>query len=154
MENVKIRIFRREKDISLPVKKTAGSAGWDVYASEETILKPGIVALVPTGLIIETPAGYHFRVFIRSGFAVRHNVSLVNSVGIIDEDYCGPEDFLKIAVVKNYHADAEETVIGRGERIAQIIFEKSQLTHAQWQEEQDPAFHGETRGGFGSTGKH
>jgi dUTPase len=65
MEKLKpsIRIYRADKSIPLPERKTVGSAGWDVYASEETLLMPGIVTLVPTGLIIETPPGYHFRVF-------------------------------------------------------------------------------------------
>ena len=155
MEKLKpsIRIFRQEKDVSLPVRKTSGSAGWDVFASEETVLEPGKVALVPTGLIIETPPGYHFRVFIRSGFAVRHNVSLVNSVGIIDSDYCGPEDYLKIAMVKHYHPEAEKTIISKGERIAQIIFENNTFASISWDEQDEPAFHGKSRGGFGSTGK-
>lgn len=151
--NPSIRIFRGEKSVSLPVRKTSGSAGWDVFASEDTILEPGKVTLVPTGLIIETPPGYHFRVFIRSGFAVRHNVSLVNSVGIIDADYCGPEDFLKIAMLKNFLPTAEPTQISKGERIAQIIFEKNAFASLQWDEQDDPAFHGKSRGGFGSTGK-
>jgi dUTP pyrophosphatase len=155
MEKLKpsIRIYRADKSIPLPERKTGGSAGWDVYASEETLLMPGIVTLVPTGLIIETPPGYHFRVFIRSGFAVRNNVSLVNSVGIIDADYCGPDDYLKIAMVKHAVPGIEPTTIAKGERIAQIIFERNTFDSVFWQEQENADFHGNSRGGFGSTGK-
>ena len=149
----KIRFYRKDPGVALPDRKTEGSAGLDVHASETTLLEPGVVTLVPTGLIIEAPEGYHFRVFIRSGFAVKNNVSLVNSVGIIDSDYCGPEDYLKIAMVMNYHRDAEPVLVNRGDRIAQIIFEKNAIDEVIWEVQTDPAFHGETRGGFGSTGK-
>jgi dUTP pyrophosphatase len=149
----RIRVYKEAPDLSLPEKKTPGSAGLDVYASETTLLEPGVVTLVPTGLIIEAPEGYHFRVFIRSGFAVKNNVSLVNSVGIIDGDYCGPEDYLKIAMVNNYHPGAEPVVINRGDRIAQIIFEKNAIDEVIWEVQDNPGFHGESRGGFGSTGK-
>jgi dUTP pyrophosphatase len=148
-----VRVYRLDKGVPLPEQKTPGSAGWDVYASETVLLEPGKVTLIPTGLIIEAPEGYHFRVYIRSGFSVKNNVSLVNSVGIIDGDYCGPEDFLKIAMVANFYPGAEPVVINRGDRIAQLIFEKNAVNEIEWREEQNPAFHGESRGGFGSTGK-
>ena len=153
---MRIRIFRKNKNIPLPERKTPRSVGLDVYAAETVELLPGQVTLVPTGLIIESPAGYYFKIFIRSGFAVKYGISLANDVGIIDEDYCGPEDEVKIALIRHYNpSDAgggEPFVIEQGTRIAQIIFEKNTLPQIEWDEQNRADFAGNTRGGFGSTG--
>jgi len=151
----KIRIYRRDKSIPLPERKTPRSVGLDIYAAETVKLYPGQVTLVSTGLIIESPPGYFFKIFIRSGLAVKHGISLANDVGIIDEDYCGPEDEVKVALIKHYNP-AEPTdqpfVIEKGTRIAQLIFEKNEFPEIEWVEQDNPDFAGETRGGFGSTG--
>ena len=153
---MKIRIYRKNKDIPLPERKTEHSAGLDVYAAESAELHPGKVALISTGLIIETPPGYFYKVHIRSGLAVKHGICLANDVGIIDEDYCGPEDELKIAMVKLFAPGDPENnapfIVERGMRIAQIIFEKNALPEIEWEEMQQADFAGKTRGGFGSTG--
>jgi len=153
---MKIRIYRKDKSIPLPERKTPHSVGLDVYISETIELHPGQVALAPTGLIIESPQGYYFRIHIRSGLSVKHGISLANDVGIIDEDYCGPQDELKIALIKHYNPnDPDEDkpfVIEKGTRIAQIIFEKNLLPDIEWDEQGNPDFAGKTRGGFGSTG--
>lgn len=153
---MKIRIFRKNKNIPLPERKTPRSVGLDVYAAETVELLPGQVTLVPTGLIIESPPGYYFKIFIRSGFAVKNDVSLANDVGIIDEDYCGPQDEVKIALIRHYHpqdaGSGEPLVIEQGTRIAQIIFEKNALPQVEWDEQPRADFAGKTRGGFGSTG--
>jgi dUTP pyrophosphatase len=153
---MKIRIYRKDKNIPLPERKTPHSVGLDVYISETVELHPGQVTLAPTGLIIESPPDYYFRVHIRSGFSVKHGISLANDVGIIDEDYCGPQDELKIALIKHYNPDDAEKdkpfVIEKGTRIAQIIFEKNSLPEIEWVEQDNPDFAGKTRGGFGSTG--
>ncbi|HQU73655.1 MAG TPA: dUTP diphosphatase, partial [Calditrichia bacterium] len=62
---MKIRIYRKSPDIPLPVRQTPGSAGLDIYAAEHTELMPGEVAIIPTGLIIESPPGYYFTAHIR-----------------------------------------------------------------------------------------
>lgn len=153
---MKIRIYRKDKSIPLPERKTPHSVGLDVYISERIELYPGKPALAPTGLIIESPTGYYFRVHIRSGFSVKHGISLANDVGIVDEDYCGPQDELKIALVKHYNPNDpnkdKQFVIEKGTRIAQIIFEKNSLPEIEWDEQDNPDFAGKTRGGFGSTG--
>ena len=84
---MKIRIYRKHKDIPLPERKTEKSAGLDVYAAERAELFPGKAALISTGLIIEAPAGYFYKIHIRSGLAVKNGICLANDVGIIDEDY-------------------------------------------------------------------
>lgn len=155
-DSMKIRIYRQYKDLPLPQRQTPRSAGLDVHAAARVELLPGQVALVPTGLIIESPQGYFFKVHIRSGFAVKNGICLANDVGIIDEDYCGAGDELKIALVRLYNpADPQKEqpfVIEKGARIAQIIFEKNVLPEVEWEEMDSPDFAGKTRGGFGSTG--
>ncbi len=153
---MKIRVYRKDKSVPLPTRKTSRSAGLDVCAAETVNLWPGKTALVPTGLIIESPPGYYFKIFIRSGFAVKNGISLANDVGIIDEDYCGPEDEVKVALVRHFNpADPDRDkafVIEKGTRIGQLIFEKNAMPEVEWEEQEDAGFAGDTRGGFGSTG--
>jgi dUTP pyrophosphatase len=156
MHDMKIRIYRKYKDLPLPERKTPRSVGLDVYAAQKAELLPGEVVIIPTGLIIEAPKGYFYKVHIRSGLAVKNGICLANDVGIIDEDYCGPEDELRIALVRLYNPRDprrdEPFVIERGMRIAQIIFEKNALPEIEWDEVDSIDFAGKTRGGFGSTG--
>lgn len=153
---MKIRIYRKHKDLPLPEQKTPGSAGLDVYAAEDIALWPGEVSVVSTGLIIESPAGYFFKIHIRSGLAIKNGICLANDVGIIDEDYCGPRDELKIALVRQYNPrdplKDQPFPIARGTRIAQLIFEKRSIPQVEWEEMDKPDFAGDSRGGFGSTG--
>ena len=153
---MKIRIYRKYKDIPLPERQTPRSAGLDVYAAERKDLYPGQVAIIATGLIIEAPKGFFYKVHIRSGLAVKNGICLANDVGIIDEDYCGPADELKIAMVRLFNPSAPDNdqpfIIERGMRIAQLIFERNALTEVEWEEMDSADFSGSTRGGFGSTG--
>ncbi|RMG61989.1 MAG: dUTP diphosphatase [Calditrichaeota bacterium] len=154
---MKVRIYRKNKDIPLPVRKTPLAAGLDVYSSESVRLQAGVPALIPTGLIVEAPPGYFIRMHIRSGIALKYGLSLVNDVGIIDGDYCGPDDELKIAVVRHYNpadpAAGQPLEIPRGTRIGQIIFERLDLPEVEWDEQDRPDFARPSRGGFGSTGE-
>ena len=153
---MKIRIYRRDKTVPLPQRQTAKSAGLDIYAAETVELWPGKTTLVPTGLVIESPPGYYFKIFIRSGLAVKKGVSLANDVGIVDEDYCGPQDEVRVGLIRHYNPKDPDIdkplVIEKGSRIAQLIFEKNALPEIDWEEQQTADFAGETRGGFGSTG--
>ena len=107
---------------------------------------------------LETSAypNYYFKIFIRSGLAIKNGISLANDVGIVDEDYCGPEDEVKIGLIRHYNPTDPEIdkpfMIKKGTRIAQIIFEQNRLTEVEWDEQDDPDFAGKSRGGFGSTG--
>ena len=155
---MKIRIYRKDKNVPLPERKTNRSVGLDVYASQNVELWPGKVTAVPTGLIIESPPGYYFKIFIRSGFALKNGISLANDVGIVDEDYCGPNDEVRIAVIRHFNpadpAKDKPLLIEKGTRIAQIIFEKNVMPELIWDEQDNPGFAGGSRGGFGSTGDH
>jgi dUTP pyrophosphatase len=155
---MKIRIYRKDKSIPLPERRTLRSAGLDVYSSEKVALLPGKVTMVPTGLVIESPEGYYFKIFIRSGFAMKNSISLANDVGIVDEDYCGPNDEVKIGLIRHYNPEDPDKnkplIVEKGTRIAQIIFEKNMLPDVEWVEQYQADFAGRSRGGFGSTGSN
>lgn len=106
-----------DSDLPLPKYETVGSAGMDICAAvqEPFILSPAKRALIPTGLSVEIPEGYEIQVRPRSGLAITHGITLINSPGTIDSDYRGE---IKIAVV---NLGEEEFVINRGDRIAQLI---------------------------------
>ena len=154
---MKIRVFRKQKDTPLPLKKTSKSAGLDIYSPVDVELKPGVPVVVPTGLIVEAPEGYFYKLFVRSGLSIKKGVSLLNDVGIIDGDYCGPEDEIKVGLIRHFSSDpeknAEKVIIKKGERFAQMIFEKVAISEIEWDEQEDADFAGKTRGGFGSTGQ-
>lgn len=136
----------KDAGLPLPERKTAASAGYDIVAAADTVLAPGAVTLVPTGLKAYMQLDEYLGIHIRSGLAVKHALSLVNGQGVIDADYYdnpGNEGHILIAVIN--HGPAPVTV-SRGERIAQGIFYKylradgDQVTEGRG-------------GGFGSTGK-
>jgi dUTP pyrophosphatase len=153
MENIKI--FRRNKSVPLPARMTSGAVGFDIYTEKETLIPLEKVTFIETGLIIKIPLGYHIKLFLRSSMAVKHYLTLMNNVGIIDEDYCGESDFIKLVVMrhkKHDFSDLTDLVIKEGERVGQIIFEKSEMLNLTWDEQTEPHFSGTSRGGYGSTG--
>lgn len=145
-ENMKIRIKNKSKH-QLPSYATELSAGMDVRANlEETIvLKPFERALIPTGLYLAIPAGYEAQVRPRSGLALKHGITLLNSPGTIDADYRGEVGVI-MANLSN-----EEFIVQDGERIAQLVIAKHE--HISWLEVEvlDDTTRGD--GGFGHTGK-
>lgn len=143
------------KDVPAPTKGTEKSIGWDVYAAEDVELHPGKPKLVRTGLIIQAPEDGYYTLHIRSGIAFKNGISLVNDIGIVDEDYCGEKDEVKFAMIKHYNGcdDEESYKIKKGDRIGQIIFHNNYFVDLKFEEQEKPDFAGETRGGFGSTGK-
>jgi dUTP pyrophosphatase len=153
---MKIRIYRKDKSIPLPQRQTEQSVGLDVYSAADVSVLAGQTVLVPTGLVIESPPNLYFKIYIRSGFAIKNGVSLANDVGIVDEDYCGPDDEVKIGLIRHYNpADPEvhnPLLIEKGTRLAQIVFEHNILPEIEWDEQHHPDFAGKSRGGFGSTG--
>lgn len=144
---VAIKRIRPETEIPLPCYMTVHSAGMDLYADllEELILTPGGRMLVPTGIAIALPDGYEAQIRPRSGLALKHGISLVNSPGTIDSDYRG-----EIGVIMINHG-TESFVIKRGERVAQMVV--TRFTRVEWQEtaELETTFRGD--GGFGHTGR-
>lgn len=143
---MQIKIKRLDKELPLPAYQTAGSAGFDIYARENTVIAPKAIALVPSNLIITTPPGFMLVVASRSSTPKRKGLMIANGIGVIDSDYSGPEDEVKILV---YNFTDNEVTVEKGERIAQGLFVK--VEQGQW-EELD-IMENPTRGGFGSTGK-
>jgi len=141
-----VRIRRLSPHVALPEYHTVGAAGFDLAASEETRIEPGAVALVPTGLVIRVPDGYFLGVFARSSTPLRRGLIVSNGVGVIDADYCGATDEIKIQVM---NVTREPVTVKAGDRIAQGLF--IPVARATWQEANEDLRDG-SRGGFGATG--
>jgi dUTP pyrophosphatase len=141
-----VRIHRLHPDVPLPRYETAGAAGFDLAASEDVVVPPGGLALVPTGLVIEVPPGHFLGIFARSSTPLRRGLMVANGVGVIDQDYCGPTDEVKVQVLNFTQAPV---TVARGDRIAQGLF--IPVARAAWQEETGD-LRDASRGGFGATG--
>src|SRR4051812_28000094 len=140
-----IRIRRLKDTVALPRYESDGAAAFDLAASEDVVVEPGEVALVPTGLVVEVPAGMFLAIFARSSTPLKRGLMVANGVGVVDSDYCGADDEVKIAVL-NFRQAAVQ--IRAGDRIAQGIIVAA--PRVVWEETVD--IRGESRGGFGSTG--
>jgi dUTP pyrophosphatase len=149
LDEVRVRVTRLEngRGLPLPLGATAGSAGSDLSAAidESVVLAPGKSALVPTGFAVEIPRGWEAQVRPRSGLALRHGVTVLNSPGTIDSDYRG-----EVAVVLINHG-IEPFHIARGDRIAQMVI--SRVPSVEWVEAESLAESERGEGGFGSTGR-
>ena len=144
---VKVKRIRPESINPLPGYMTSHAAGMDLYAdlAEDIILVPGARSLIPTGIAIELPDGYEAQVRPRSGLALKHGISLVNSPGTIDTDYRG-----EIGVIVINHG-SEPFALRNGERIAQLVF--APFARAALQEVVDLGETARGEGGFGHTGR-
>ena len=131
----------------LPKYQTVGSAGMDLYANltESETLLPNNQTLIPTGISMELPQGYEAQIRPRSGLALKHGISIVNSPGTVDSDYRG-----EIKVVLINHGK-EPLEIKNGDRIAQMVIAK--FEQIQWEETQDLSETERGAGGYGHTGK-
>jgi dUTP pyrophosphatase len=132
--------------VPLPSCQTAGAAGFDLSASADVTVAPGRIALVPTGLVIEVPAGHFLGIFARSSTPLKRGLVVANGVGVVDPDYCGPTDEIRIQVLNVTQAPVD---IRRGDRLAQGII--LPFVRAEWDERGTPEC--PARGGFGSTGQ-
>lgn len=142
---MKVKIINKSVH-PLPAYATAASAGLDLRASVEKpiTLQPLQRALVKTGLFLEIPSGYEAQVRPRSGLALKHGVTVLNSPGTIDADYRG-----EIGVILANLSD-EPFIIEDGERIAQLVI--AQHERAEWIEGEVLSDTQRGVGGFGSTG--
>jgi dUTP pyrophosphatase len=142
---MRVRVSRLDASVSLPRYETPGAAGFDLAAACDMTVAPGEVALVPTGLVIAVPAGHVLGIFARSSTPLKRGLMVANGVGLVDSDYCGPADEIKIEVVNFTAAPVQ---IRRGDRLAQGVI--LPFVRAEWTEQGAPT--APTRGGFGSTG--
>jgi dUTP pyrophosphatase len=131
---------------ALPQYETGGSVGMDIRSNDNVTIASGKTALIKTGLFVEIPYGYEIQVRPRSGLALKHSVTVLNSPGTIDSDYRG-----EVGVILINHG-TEDFQVKIGERIAQLILAK--VEHIAWQAV--GSLNGGTKRGekgFGSTGK-
>ena len=141
----KVQIKQIDPSLPLPKYETAGSVGFDLLARIDLEIKPMEVALIPANAIIEVPKGYMLIVASRSSTPKKKGLSTPHGFGIIDHDYCGPEDEIKIQV---YNFSEKPVVIKKGDKIAQGVFVR--IDKFSWEEVSQ--MKNKTRGGFGSTG--
>ena len=133
--------------LDLPAYATEHAAGMDLLAAltEPVVLEPGRRALIPTGVAFALPDGYEAQVRPRSGLALKHGVTVLNSPGTIDADYRG-----EVGVILINHGDQPFTV-ERGQRIAQLVI--ARYERAAWSESATLPDSARGTGGFGSTGQ-
>lgn len=110
--------------ISLPVRKTALSAGYDIMSAQDVTLYPGRVTLIPTGIKAYMQEDEYLGIHIRSGLAIKHSLSLINGTGIIDADYYNNPDNEGHILIGIFNHGNEPLTIAKGTRIAQGIFYK------------------------------
>ena len=143
---MKIKIVSTSRH-PLPEYATPYSAGMDLRANidEPILLRPLERYLVPTGIYIELPEGYEAQIRPRSGLAIKHGISLVNSPGTIDADYRGE---IRVILV---NLSNQDFVINDGERICQMVIARHE--HVQWEQVDELNETERGAGGFGHTGK-
>lgn len=142
---MKVLIHRLDKDLPLPRYAQPGDAGVDLYSRIDYELKAGERALIPTGISIALPSGYVALVHPRSGLAIKNGISMVNTPGTVDAGFRGE---LQVIIIN--HDPSETFCIKRGDRIAQIVFQK--VENAEFIEVESLPGSGRAHGGFGSTG--
>src|SRR3989344_7557272 len=126
---MKVRIKRLDGSVELPKYQTDESAGFDIAASADITIQSGEIKLISTGLIVEAPHGYYLLVTARSSTPRKTGLSMPHGVGIVDRDYSGPEDEIKLQF-RNFTDKAVE--IKKGDRIAQGLFVP--VNQAEWEE--------------------
>ena len=132
-------------EIPLPVRATAGSAGYDFVCTAEIALTPGESVVVPTGVRAFMEPGWVLLIFPRSGLGFRHHLRLANTTGVIDSDYVNAPNGGHI-MVKIVNGSDHAVTIGRGERFCQGVFVPYGLA-------EENTLPGERFGGLGSTGR-
>jgi dUTP pyrophosphatase len=142
---MQIKLKRLSPDIPLPQYQTPGSVAFDLASSIDAVINPKEIKLIPTGLIIQAPAGHMLMLSSRSSLALKKGLMMGNGVGIVDADYCGPDDEIKIQLV---NISGEPVAITKGDRLAQGMFVP--ITRGEF-EEVETMEKNDSRGGFGST---
>jgi dUTP pyrophosphatase len=145
MSDLQVLIKRLDPGVPLPKYSKGGDAGADIVTRVDLTLEPGERALAPTGIAIALPNGYAAFAHPRSGLAIKHGVSMVNTPGTIDAGFRGE---LQVILI---NLDPRESItFKRGDRIAQLVFQK--VEHADFVEVEELPGSGRSDGGFGSTG--
>lgn len=141
----RLKVVRIHEEARLPYRANEGDAGLDIYAIEQEIIQPGETTLVRTGIQIELPEGTEAQIRPRSGLALNHSVTVLNSPGTIDEGFRGE---LQIILINHGKAAFK---VERQMRIAQMVIAPVMQVHVEEASELSESVRGQ--GGFGSTGK-
>jgi len=143
---VKIKRLAGCDDIPLPNYQTVNSAAFDLHAAvkEQVVVRPGERKLVPTGFCMELPPGFCAEITPRSGLALKHGISIVNSPGLIDSDYRGEVGIIII------NLGSEDFVVSRNDRVAQMMVKRVERADVV---EEELSSTSRDVGGFGSTGR-
>ena len=142
---MQVKIKRLDKSLPLPEYHTPGAVAFDLYSRIDTVIPPNGTVMLPTNFIIQTPPGFMLMIAARSSLAKKKGLRLPNSIGIIDQDYCGEGDELQLFIQNFNDHDIEFKI---GERLCQGVFVK--IDKAEWNEVDQMA--DQSRGGWGSTG--
>lgn len=155
LDNTQLQIFRAHPAAKLPTKGTPESAAWDLYTVEAGELYAEDTKGFSTGLIMRPPEGYHIKVWGRSGWGLRYGIGIPHGMGLVDRDFCGPDDVMKVVLHRScgngstHKEHFKPLPIEVGDRIAQMTIEKTNIF--DFVEIKQPPRQ-ESRGGFGSTG--
>jgi dUTP pyrophosphatase len=134
--------------VQMPAFQTPDSVGFDLVSAEDVSVGPGAIVAVPTGLVIEPPEGFHLVIAARSSLSSKKGLILANGIGVVDPDYCGPDDELLLAL---WNPSSIAVVdIRKGERLCQAFFR--QFPRVELRQVSREALGGTSRGGLGSTG--
>ena len=144
--SVKVLITRLDPSVPLPSYAKPGDAGADLATRIDFTLKPGERALIPTGISLALPKGYVALVHPRSGLAIKHGISLVNTPGTVDAAYRG-----ELQCILINHDPVNEISFKKGDRIAQLVIQA--VEEASFIEVESLPGTDRGAGGFGSTGK-
>jgi dUTP pyrophosphatase len=143
---MQLKITRLSHDVPLPAYATPGAAAFDLAAAADVDVPPHGIALVPTGLVVEVPPGHFLAILARSSTPLKRGLMVANGVGVVDADYCGPADEVKVQVI---NVTASPVRVATGDRIAQGMV----LAAPRLELVEQPLADRASRGGFGSTGR-
>lgn len=144
MKHINLKIKKLHPDAIIPAYQSAYAAGFDLHALSESILPAGCSMLIGTGLAFEIESGFEIQIRPRSGLALKHGISVLNTPGTIDSDYRG-----EIKVILINHSQ-EDFCIKQGDRIAQAVINEIARAVFEVVDNLTPSIRGE--GGFGSSG--
>lgn len=142
-----VKVSRVDHSLPLPAYQTEGAVAFDLSPRVDASIQPGEVVILPANCIVEVPKGYVLLIAGRSSL-VKRGLVLANSIGVIDQDYHGPQDELHLQL---RNITDQPVSVKRGDRLAQGFFVP--VDRAQWQELRLEEVTAITRGGFGSTGR-
>jgi|SRR5688572_1531845 len=142
---MRLKIKRLDAGVGLPQAATGRAAGVDLASAVDIEIPPRSIRLVGTGLVIAVPEGFFLGIFARSSTPLKRGLMVANGVGVVDADYCGPGDEIKVQLLNFTDAPVQ---VKRGDRLAQgIVLPAPSIEWSEVEEMGEP-----TRGGFGSTG--